>query len=460
MRENSVVREGSFGRLQILGTRKSNFTTNMANGGHQLLGLQFSSHLSDFMPSCVRAAHNGDANEFSSQNPNSEVPQIIPPPADLQPAGVSSSTRAGLLSFASLRSRFGTANDSLLADVSVLDRHTDSSSMAASGSAAPEIMMTSYDFSARAAKHIKEDALMDSGQGHQFYFASSTMFPDQTESEEQHDQADDEQANQNNNNNNKVEYEGGSRLMMETLQLPHSMWVPSFNFSNSDVEMMGRVDNVARDRHSLTLESSPSCAGEDIYCGVMSKEYQVTENTYNHTARSHSHGFRSKISSILSLEKRGTLATSQHILGRAKSCAKNDNMSSRRASRAAESRVCESNKGSCFGAHRFADGCGEVNKNGFRGECSDRSSPSGAWGYGNFHGSRPDVPWMDSSESGGGGWCNSSSGDSQWQSEQRHVLMRTLHKMRCDIESLKVRMTNEQSHNCLECRLISCQNTH
>lgn len=445
MRQYSFVTEESFERLQILGTRKSiNFINNMANGGHQLLGLQFSSHLSDFMPSCVRATHNGDAKECSSQkNPTSEVPQM--PPADHQPAAASSSTRAaGLLSFASLRSRFGTANDTFLADVSGLDQHhTDSSSMAANGSA-PEIMMDSYELSARAAKTIKEDALMDNGQGHQFYLASSTMVPDQTEpGEQQHDQADDEQTDQNNNNNNiKVEHQGGSRLMMETLlPLPHSMWVPSFNFSNSDVEMMSRVDNdVASDHPPITLESPPTCAGEDIYCGVMSKDHQVSDNTYTHTAHSYSHGFRSKISSILSLEKRGTLATSPHILGRGNSCAKNDNISSRRASMAAESRVFESNKGRCFGAHRFVDCCGEVNKNVFHGECSGRASASGAWGYGDAHGSRPDVPWMDSSESGGGGWCNSNSGDSHWHSEQRNVLMRTLHKMRCDIESLKVRM--------------------
>jgi hypothetical protein len=449
MRQYSFVTGESFERLQILGTRKSTFINNMANGGHQLLGLQFSSHLSDFMPSCVRATHNGDAKECSSKNPTSEVPQM--PPADHQPAAVSSSTRPGLLSFASLRSRFGTANDTFLADVSGLDQHTESSSsMAASGSA-PEIMMDSYELSARAAKNLKEeDDSMDNGQGHQFYFASSTMFPDQTESGEQHDQADDEQTDQN--NNNKVEHQGGSRLMMETLPLPHSMWVPSFNFSsNSDVEMMSRVDNVANDHHPITLESPPSCAGgEDIYCGVLSKDHQVTDNTYTHTAHSYSHGFRSKISRILSLEKRGTLATSPHILGRGNSCAKNDNISSRRASMAAESRVFESNKGSCFGAHRFVDCCGEVNKNVFHGECSGRSSASGAWGYGDAHGSRPDVPWMDSTESGGG-WCNPNSGDSHWHSEQRNVLMRTLHKMRCDIESLKVRMNYEpKNYKCLE----------
>lgn len=455
MRQYSFVTEGSFEKLQILGKSKSNFINNMANGGHQLLGLQFSSHLSDFMPSCVRATRNGDAKECSSQNPNSEVPQM--PPADHQPAAVSSSTRAaGLLSFASLRSRFGSANDSFLAEVSALDQHTDSSSMAASGSA-PEIMMDSYDLSARAAKNIKEDALMDNGQGHQFYFASSTMFPDQTEPGEQHDQADDEQTDQNNNkNNNKLEHQGGSRSMMETLPLPHSMWVPSFNFSNSDVEMMSRVDDVANEHHPITLESPPSCAGEDIYCGVMSKDHQVTDNTYTHTAQSYSHGFRSKISSILSLEKRGTLATSPHILGRGNSCAKNDNISSRRASMAAESRVFESNRGSGFGAHRFVDCCGEVNKNMFHGECSGRSSASGAWGYGDAHGSRPDVPWMDSSENGGG-WCNSTSGDSHWHSEQRNVLMRTLHKMRCDIESLKVRMNYEPNSNAWSECFISCQ---
>lgn len=243
---------------------------------------------------------------------------------------------------------------------------------------------------------------------------------------------------------------------METLPLPHSMWVPSFNFSNSDVEMMSRVDDVANEHHPITLESPPSCAGEDIYCGVMSKDHQVTDNTYTHTAQSYSHGFRSKISSILSLEKRGTLATSPHILGRGNSCAKNDNISSRRASMAAESRVFESNRGSGFGAHRFVDCCGEVNKNMFHGECSGRSSASGAWGYGDAHGSRPDVPWMDSSENGGG-WCNSNSGDSHWHSEQRNVLMRTLHKMRCDIESLKVRMNYEPNSNAWSECFISCQ---
>lgn len=390
-----VLRERALERL-LLGAR------DMASGGH-LLGLQrppVPSHLSDFMPACVRATHNGDAKDCSSlSSPN--VP-LQPPRSSIQGATPASSSTGGLIPFGPLPSRFGGRNE-IFAEDNSLERTQSSTSRSSSGIPSSSNCMA------------ENDEVGANVQGTQACFASSLMSIEQNEIVRQADK--------------RI----GKKVVTtdEPMPYPPSIWVPYFHVGYKDED--ARASNLS---YTPSAESPPPTPpGEDMlarFRSAMGKEI-------GESSCAQAQGIGSKLSSMLSLEKRVSFGS---VLSNGfPNCSLNEmtslQSSSSTTGRASltDSRVSNSNTSSRKHRNSFSymfECAEEVEKDNFYpaprqdGVCGGRLS--GEWDAC----SRADLAWMEACKKNGD-WTTE-----PWQSEQRKVLLRTLHIMRCDIESLKV----------------------
>ncbi|KAG0601942.1 hypothetical protein M758_11G149800 [Ceratodon purpureus] len=287
---------------KVFGTRDS-----MASSG-RLLGLQLPSvpsHLSDFMPACVRSSHNGDdAKECCS----------------LASAGSSSS---GMMAFDPLCSKLGGSGDmSSLIEAQAVENHSS--------------------------------------------FALS--YTEEGDVEEKH---------------------GGKPAEKH-------------------------VGKEKADGSPPGAESRPTTPSED----VIGKE--AGQNSHSQPGR----GLRSKLSSMLSLEKRvslGGLHSSQFMT---EMSGFQSNSFARRAPMADSKSICAAIQKESFARmfDLYDDARCYAAPGGYVGRCAD----------GGDIGVRPDLSWMEDKQ------CNDAWGTEPWHSDQRSILMKTLHIMRCDIESLKM----------------------
>lgn len=306
----------SFDRIVECGTRDI-----MASGG-RLLGLQLPpvpSHLSDFMPSCVRSAHNGDAKECCSlAPPNSTLP-----------------SSSGLLSFNPLCSKFSASGD------------TSADMSSALGESQAPVSQSSFALTCTEAGKVEA---------------------------------------------------GKSKEKADAP--PPSGW----------------------DGAPPSAESRPTTPPEEDVSG---KEL-AGENSHPQ-----GRGLRSKLSSMLSLEKRVSLGHSSQFM------MEMSGHSFPRRAPMADSKLCVAIQKESFA--RMFDLYDErsiiTSVPGYTapGGYVPRSADGGDMGV------RADLSWMEEK-------CNDAWGTEPWHSNQRNILMKTLHIMRCDIESLKVR--SEACHNC------------
>ena len=305
----------SFEKLVVFGGREYNI---MASGG-RLLGLQLPpvpSHLSDFMPACVRSAHNGDAKDCCS---NGAEPSA-----------------SGLMAFDPLCSNLGGSGD-INSDIGSLEQ-------------------------AQAMESQSSFALTYSEQ----------------------------------------DVEAGK-------------------------EKTGAERSPSTDGSPHGVESRPTTSAKEDVSGTVGK--QAGENS-NH---SQGRGLRSKLSSMLSLEKRPSLGGLPLVAGHSSQFMMEmsgfQSTSFSRRAPMADSKTCAAIQKDAF-ARMFdlyderniiASGPGYGVSGGYVGRSADAPEM----------GVRADLSWMDDR-------CNDAWGTEPWHSDQRNILMKTLHIMRCDIESLKV----------------------
>ncbi|KAG0607854.1 hypothetical protein M758_8G060200 [Ceratodon purpureus] len=278
----------SFDRLFVLGTR------NMASSG-RLLGLQLPpvpSHLSDFMPACVRSTHTGDAKECSSLAQLSDLP-FQPPRTALQGGSPTQASSVGLSAFTPLCPKLG-------ADVK------ESHSSSALSCSAEQIEVV------KAIGEQRAESPSPSG------------------------------------------------------------WAPYFSFGGNEL-------GNAKVNSSPGVESCPTSSPEDDITGAFGKEAGVV---------------RSKLGSLLSLEKRNSLVPSH-----ASQLMMDMSTSFTRRAPNVDSKI------------RLA-----IQKD---------SSVS------DMIVTRGDPSWTEDK------LCNEAWGIEPWHSEERNILMKTLYMMRSDIESLK-----------------------
>lgn len=284
----------------------------MASSG-RLLGLQLPpvpSHLSDFMPACVRSTHTGDAKECSSLAQLPDLPLQAPWTA-LQRGSPTQASSARLPAFTPLCSKLG-------GDVK--------------GTREQSRPLESHSSFALSCTAQQIEVVKPTGKQH-----ADSPSP--------------------------------------------SGWAPYFSLGGNEL-------GNAKANSSPGVESRPTSPPEvDISGTFFGKE--AGENSHDQ-----GRGLRSKLSSMLSLEKRISLVpshASQFMM----------DMSTpftRRAPKA-DSKISA-----------------VMQKDSF---VSDMSVTRG------------DPSWTEDK-------CNEAWGIEPWHSEQRNVLMKTLHIMRCDIESLKV----------------------
>lgn len=198
-----------------------------------------------------------------------------------------------------------------------------------------------------------------------------------------------------------------ARSNLEVLE-DHSSFELS-SFTEQDVEV--EVVEGGNAKSEKKMESSPT----PPICGWPVDTTEAGENS-----QLQSRGLRSKLSSMLSLEKRGMTGHSSQFMME---------MSTRRAPMV-DSKICMAaiQKESFTRMFDLYDernliapvpGYGAASFGGYN---VDRSADMGI---------KPDLSWIE--EKSNDAW-----GTEPWHSDQRNILMKTLHIMRCDIESLKV----------------------
>nr|PNR30665.1 hypothetical protein PHYPA_026981 [Physcomitrium patens] len=175
-------------------------------------------------------------------------------------------------------------------------------------------------------------------------------------------------------------------------------------------------------------ESHPTTPPEEDGAVTVSKE--TGENSH-----SHCRGLRSKLSSMLSLEKRTSLTGLPLVTGHSSQYVMEmsgfQSTSFNRRTQGVESKISSAIQKESFARmfdlydeRNFSSHPGYGATGGYKlGRATDAAVDAGV---------KTNPPWIDKDK------VNDAWGTEPWHSDQRNILMKTLHIMRCDIESLKM----------------------